>query len=34
MVVASIALAFGDRLRGVNRWRGREVRIQHRKVPG
>jgi glycosyltransferase involved in cell wall biosynthesis len=27
LVTAAISLAFADRLRGVNRWRGREVRI-------
>ncbi len=27
LVAAGICLAFGDRLRGVNRWRGREVRL-------
>jgi glycosyltransferase involved in cell wall biosynthesis len=27
LVTAAISLAFADRLRGVNRWRGREVRL-------
>jgi hypothetical protein len=27
-VAAAIALAAWDRLRGVNRWRGREVRLR------
>ena len=27
-VLAAIGLAFGDRLRGVNRWRGRDVPIR------
>jgi glycosyltransferase involved in cell wall biosynthesis len=28
LVLAGLGLAFGDRLRGVNRWRGREVKFQ------
>ena len=27
LVTAALGLAFGDRLRGVNRWRGREVKL-------